>query len=62
MVGSNKTDPSIGAVNILHEGLEDYDNMWQKIRSMHAYIYDNYYEKYDWFHVSYFCRLAYSKL
>jgi len=51
MVGSTKTDVSIGAVNILHEGPEEYDNIWQKVRSMWSYIYDNYYEKYDWFHI-----------
>ena len=28
MVGSNLTDPSIGAVNIVHEGEEDYHNIW----------------------------------
>ena len=51
MVGSNKTDASIGAVNIVHEGPEEYNNIWQKVRSMWCYIYDNYYEKYDWFHI-----------
>eukprot|EP00536_Pseudo-nitzschia_multiseries_P005131 jgi/Psemu1/254218/estExt_Genewise1Plus.C_930072 len=51
MVGSTKTDPSIDAVNIPHEGPEEYDNIWQKVRSMWSYIYDNYYEKYDWFHI-----------
>ncbi|KAG7351183.1 hypothetical protein IV203_010543 [Nitzschia inconspicua] len=51
MVGSNKTDPSLGTVNILHEGPEEYNNIWQKVRSMWSYIYDNYYERYDWFHI-----------
>ncbi|KAG7362007.1 hypothetical protein IV203_025673 [Nitzschia inconspicua] len=51
VVGSNKTDPSLGTVNILHEGPEEYNNIWQKVRSMWCYIYDNYYEKYDWFHI-----------
>ena len=51
MVGSTKTDPSIGAVNIPHEGPEEYNNIWQKVRSMWSYIYDNYYEEYDWFHI-----------
>lgn len=51
MVGSTKTDPSIGAVNILHEGPEEYNNIWQKVRSMWSYIYDNYYDNYDWFHI-----------
>ena len=26
-------------------------NIWQKVRSMWSYVYDNYYEKYDWFHI-----------
>ena len=51
MVGSNKTDASISAVNIPHEGEEEYNNIWQKVRSMWSYVYDNYYEKYDWFHI-----------
>jgi glycoprotein-N-acetylgalactosamine 3-beta-galactosyltransferase len=51
MVGSNKTDVSIGAVDIPHEGPEEYNNIWQKVRSMWSYIYDNYYDKYDWFHI-----------
>jgi len=51
MVASNKTEVSIGAVNIPHEGPEEYNNIWQKVRSMWSYIYDNYYEKYDWFHI-----------
>jgi glycoprotein-N-acetylgalactosamine 3-beta-galactosyltransferase len=51
MVGSNLTDSSINSVNIVHEGPEEYNNIWQKVRSMWSYIYDNYYEKYDWFHI-----------
>jgi glycoprotein-N-acetylgalactosamine 3-beta-galactosyltransferase len=51
MVGSNLTDPVLGTVNIPHEGEEAYMNIWQKVRSMWSYIYDNYYEKYDWFHI-----------
>lgn len=27
------------------------NNIWQKVRSMWSYVYDNYYEKYDWFHI-----------
>ena len=34
MVGSNKTDASIDAVNIPHEGPEEYNNIWQKVRTM----------------------------
>lgn len=51
MVGSTKTDKKLSAVEILHEGPEEYNNIWQKVRSMWSYIYDNYYEKYDWFHI-----------
>jgi glycoprotein-N-acetylgalactosamine 3-beta-galactosyltransferase len=51
MVGSTKTDESINAVEIPHEGPEEYDNIWQKVRSMWSYIYDNFYDDYDWFHI-----------
>jgi glycoprotein-N-acetylgalactosamine 3-beta-galactosyltransferase len=51
MAASNKTDISLGAVNILHEGPEVYDNMWQKVRSIWAYVHDNYLDDYDWFHI-----------
>lgn len=51
MVASNLTDTSVGAVNLPHEGPEEYNNIYQKVRSMWAYAYDNYYEKYDWFHI-----------
>ena len=51
LVGSNRTDPTIDAVDIVHLYEEAYGNMWQKVRSMWAYIYDNYYEQFDWFHM-----------
>jgi glycoprotein-N-acetylgalactosamine 3-beta-galactosyltransferase len=52
IVGSDQTDASIGAVNIVHEGEDDdIDYIWQNFRSMWSFVYDNYYEKYDWFHV-----------
>ena len=35
----------------MHEGPESYFNMWQKIRSMWAYAYDNYRNDYDFFHI-----------
>lgn len=50
MVASNETDPTIHAVNIPHEGAEEYDNLWQKTRSVTSYVYDNYWDKYDWFY------------
>lgn len=51
MIASTKTDPSINAVDIPHEGDEEYGNIWQKVRSMWSYVYDNYYNEYDWFHI-----------
>ncbi len=51
MVASNKTDESINAVDIPHQGIEEYDNIWQKVRSIWAYVYDNFYDDYDWFHI-----------
>ena len=48
---SNITDHSLGAIDLLHQGEEGYENMWQKIRSMWAYAYDHYLEEYDFFHI-----------
>lgn len=45
MVASTKTDKDLGTVNIPHEGPEEYNNIWQKVRAMWSFIYDNYYEK-----------------
>ena len=45
MVASTKTDKKLGTVFIPHEGPEEYNNIWQKVRAMWSYIYDNYYEK-----------------
>jgi len=51
MVASTKTDKSLGTVNIVHQGQEAYENIWQKVRAIWAYVYDNYYNEYDWFHI-----------
>jgi len=51
LASSNVTDISLAAVNILHQGNEEYKNMWQKVRSTLAYIYDNYLEEYHYFHI-----------
>jgi len=51
MVASNKTDTSLGTVDILHKGPETYNNIWQKVRSLWSYVYDNYYDQYDFFHI-----------
>mmetsp|Transcript_24808 Transcript_24808/g.35575 ORF Transcript_24808/g.35575 Transcript_24808/m.35575 type:complete len:493 (+) Transcript_24808:32-1510(+) len=51
LASSNVTNITLAAVNILHQGDEEYKNMWQKVRSTFAYIYDNYLEEYDYFHI-----------
>ena len=49
---SNETDLSIGAIDLVHKGPEEYNNMWQKIRSMWAYAHDNFLRDYDYFHIA----------
>ena len=49
---SNITEPSTGSIDIPHIGDESYDNMWQKVRSMWAYAYDNFLDSYDYFHIA----------
>jgi len=51
MVASTKTNTSLNTVEIPHAGDEAYENIWQKIRSVWSYVYDHYYEEYDWFHI-----------
>lgn len=48
---SNYTDHRVGAIDLLHQGEEEYANMWQKVRSMWAYAYDHYREEYDFFYI-----------
>jgi hypothetical protein len=50
-VATSTTDPSIDTVHIKQMNNDEYSNMWQKVRSMWSYIYDNYYDEYDWLHV-----------
>ena len=52
MVGSNTTNPTTGSVDIPHLGPEQYGSMWQKVRSMWAYVHDNYLDEYDFFYVA----------
>jgi glycoprotein-N-acetylgalactosamine 3-beta-galactosyltransferase len=51
MAVSDTVDPFIDSVDIAHAGPEKYNNIWQKVRSIWSYVYDHYYDKYDWFHI-----------
>lgn len=46
---STVEDTAIPSINILHEGDEAYDNMWQKSRSIWRYIYNHLRNDYDFF-------------
>ena len=48
---SNATDVSLGAIDLIHLGPETYTNIWQKVRSIWAYVYENYRDEYDFFHL-----------
>ena len=49
---STQTVPEVGAVDLPHRGSESYQNMWQKVRSIWAYIHDHYIDEFDYFHLS----------
>lgn len=49
---STKTNDEIGAIDLAHEGPEEYMNMWQKTRSILAYMYDNYLDDFEFFFLS----------
>jgi hypothetical protein len=48
---STETIPTLGMVDLVHPGEESYGNMWQKTRSIWAYIYKHYRHQYDYFHL-----------
>ena len=54
LVASNVTNATLGMVDIPHLGAEEYQSMWQKVRSMWSYVYDTpqLYEEYDFFYIS----------
>lgn len=46
---STESDPRIPAISIPHQGPEEYDNMWQKVRSIFAFVGKHYLEDFDFF-------------
>jgi hypothetical protein len=48
---STETIPALGMVDLVHPGEESYGNMWQKTRSIWAYIYQHFRHQYDYFHL-----------
>jgi glycoprotein-N-acetylgalactosamine 3-beta-galactosyltransferase len=52
LAASTVTDAARGLVNLPHYGNYpgQYNGIWQKVRSMMTYIYENYGSEYDYFH------------
>jgi hypothetical protein len=48
---STETIPELGMIDLVHPGEESYKNMWQKSRSIWAYIHKHYLSDYDYFHL-----------
>jgi hypothetical protein len=48
---STETIPQLGLVDLPHLGKETYSNIWQKVRSIWAYVHDNYLDDYDFVHI-----------
>eukprot|EP01059_Diplonema_ambulator_P020830 TRINITY_DN3474_c0_g1_i5.p1 TRINITY_DN3474_c0_g1~~TRINITY_DN3474_c0_g1_i5.p1 ORF type:complete len:248 (+),score=61.25 TRINITY_DN3474_c0_g1_i5:129-872(+) len=46
---STKHDPSVPAVQVAHEGPEEWQNMWQKVRSIWAWVNMTQVDNYDYF-------------
>lgn len=46
---STKSDPRIPAISLPHEGPEEYGNMWQKVRSIWAFVGRHYLDGFDYF-------------
>lgn len=51
VAASNITLPDLGSIDLVHDGPESYDNMWQKVRSIWVYAYQNYLDQFDYFHM-----------
>ena len=48
---STETIPELGLVHLHHAGPESYGNMYQKVRSIWAYVRNHYSDDYDYFHL-----------
>jgi glycoprotein-N-acetylgalactosamine 3-beta-galactosyltransferase len=50
LVFSTASDARIPAISIPHDGPEDYNNMWQKIRSILKFVGTHYLDDFDFFY------------
>lgn len=49
VVMSDTEDPTLPAARVTHEGKEEYNNIWQKVRSIWKYVHAHYGSQFDWF-------------
>ena len=59
---SNYTNTELGILDVPHRGEESYNNMWQKVRSMWAFVYDTYIYGFLWLFSYVSSRLVYFTL
>lgn len=50
-VFSNESWTLGGSIDLSHPGPESYSNMWQKVRSAWIYLYDHFFDDYDYFYL-----------
>jgi glycoprotein-N-acetylgalactosamine 3-beta-galactosyltransferase len=48
---STRSDPRIPAISVHHAGAEEYNNMWQKVRSIWKFVGRHYINDFDFFHL-----------
>jgi glycoprotein-N-acetylgalactosamine 3-beta-galactosyltransferase len=46
---SNVADPDLPTVTINHDGADESNNLWQKLRAAFLYVHDNYLDQFDFF-------------
>ncbi|KAL3916477.1 MAG: hypothetical protein SGARI_007948, partial [Bacillariaceae sp.] len=46
---STRSDPRIPAISLPHDGPEEYNNMWQKVRSIWSFVGSHYLDDFDFF-------------
>lgn len=46
---STESDPRLPTISLPHDGPEEYNNMWQKVRSIWKYVGAHYLDEFDWF-------------
>ncbi|XP_017472021.1 PREDICTED: glycoprotein-N-acetylgalactosamine 3-beta-galactosyltransferase 1 [Rhagoletis zephyria] len=46
---SSQVDEKLGAVSVVEREADTYDDLWNKTREGFRYVYERYYDDYDWF-------------